>query len=156
MGNGGLTKLLWICTVLSKFGVVLVNVTAGTRSYFAYARDGALPCAKWLSTVNPVTKTPINATITLLSVCALLGLISLGSSEALYAFFSGSSVAGATAYMMPVLMRCLYEKNPECIPGPFSLGKWSTLIRWVAVIWTVFYVGLLMLVIPWYFLRAHK
>jgi amino acid transporter len=105
MGNGGFTKFLWLCTVISNFGVVFVNNTAGTRIYFAYARDGALPFSRWLSTVNGVTKTPINATIALSIVFALVGLISLGSSEALRAFFSGSSLAGATAYMMPVLMR---------------------------------------------------
>lgn len=105
MGNGGFTKLLWMCTVISNFGVVFVINTAGTRIYFAYARDGALPMAKWLSTVNSVTKTPINATIALSTVFALLGLISLGSSTALHAFFSGSSLAGAVTYLMPVLMR---------------------------------------------------
>lgn len=105
MGNGAFTKLLWLCTVLSNFGVVFVNNTAGTRIYFAYARDGALPFGEWLSTVNSVTKTPINATITLSVVFALIGLISLGSTTALHAFFSGSSLAGAVAYLMPILMR---------------------------------------------------
>ncbi|KAF2110456.1 amino acid permease [Lophiotrema nucula] len=180
MGNGGFTKLLWICTVLSNFGVVFVNNTAGTRIYFAYARDGALPFSKWLSHVNTVTKTPINATIALSLVFALIGLISLGSSAALQAFFSGSSLAGATAYLMPVLMRCVYENNPTYVPGPFTLGKWSKPVRMVAVVWTVFtlpllafphsahvtartfnwspvfYCGVLALVVPWYLFRAHK
>lgn len=105
MGNGAFAKLLWICTVLSNFGVVFVNNTAATRVYFAYARDGALPFSKWLSHVNTVTKTPLNATLALSTVFALVGLISLGSSHALHAFFSGSSLAGATAYLMPILMR---------------------------------------------------
>lgn len=135
MGNGPFTKFLWICTVLSNFGVVFVNNTAGTRVYYAYSRDGALPFSKWLSTVNPVTNTPMNATIALSTVFALVGLISFGSSNALKAFFSGSSLAGATAYLTPILMRCLYEDNPQYVPGPFSLGRWSTPIRWVAVAW---------------------
>ncbi|KEF57260.1 uncharacterized protein A1O9_05177 [Exophiala aquamarina CBS 119918] len=105
MGNGTFTKFLWACTVVSNFGVVFVINTAGTRIYFAYARDGALPMSKWLSHVNSVTKTPINATIALSTVFALIGLISLGSSTALHAFFSGSSLAGAVTYLMPVLMR---------------------------------------------------
>lgn len=105
MGNGAMAKFLWICTVLSNFGVVFVNNTAGTRVYFAYARDGALPFAKWLSHVNTVTNTPLNATLALSTVFALIGLISLGSSSALHAFFSGSSLCGATAYLMPILMR---------------------------------------------------
>lgn len=105
MGDGAFSKLLWLCTVLSNFGVVFVNNTAATRIYYAYARDGALPFSRWLSHVNGVTKTPINATVALSTVFALVGLISLGSSSALHAFFSGSSIAGATAYLMPVLMR---------------------------------------------------
>lgn len=135
MGNGVFTKFLWICTVLSNFGVVFVNNTAGTRVYFAYARDGALPFSKWLSTVNKTTNTPMNATLALSVVFALVGLISLGSTNALNAFFSGSSLAGATAYLTPILMRCVYEDNPAYVPGPFSLGRWSKPVRWIAVAW---------------------
>ncbi|KAJ9154758.1 Amino acid permease [Pleurostoma richardsiae] len=180
IGNNAFTKLLWICTVLSNFGVVFVNNTGGTRIYYAYARDGALPFAKFLSHVNSVTGTPLNATIVLSTAFALIGLISLGSSTALHAFFSGSSLAGATAYLVPVLMRCLYEDNPEYTPGPFTLGKWSRPVRLIACVWTiftlplfsfpsnplpnaktfdwsvVFYVGLLSIVLPWYFFRARR
>ncbi|KAK9788051.1 putative Amino acid permease [Seiridium cardinale] len=180
MGNGSLTKLLWICTVLSNFGVVFVCNAAATRIYFAYARDGALPCAKWLSHVNRTTRTPVNATIALSTVFALIGLISLGSTTALQAFFSGSSVSGAIAYLMPVLMRCINENNPDYKPGPFNLGKWSRPVRLVACMWTIFTLplfsfpdspnpdattfnwsiafngGLFLIVLPWYFFKARK
>ncbi|KAK6071995.1 choline transport protein [Seiridium cupressi] len=180
MGNGSLTKLLWICTVLSNFGVVFVCNAAATRIYFAYARDGALPFAKWLSHVNRTTRTPVNATIALSTVFALIGLISLGSTTALQAFFSGSSISGAIAYLMPVLMRCINENNPDYKPGPFNLGKWSRPVRLVACIWTIFTLplfsfpdspnpdattfnwsiafngGLFLIVLPWYFFKARK
>ncbi|KAK6070644.1 choline transport protein [Seiridium cupressi] len=180
MGNGSLTKLLWICTVLSNFGVVFVCNAAATRIYFAYARDGALPFAKWLSHVNRTTRTPVNATIALSTVFALIGLISLGSTTALQAFFSGSSISGAIAYLMPVLMRCINENNPDYKPGPFNLGKWSRPVRLVACIWTIFTLplfsfpdspnpdattfnwsiafngGLFLVVLPWYFFKARK
>jgi amino acid transporter len=158
MGNGGFTKFLWLCTVLSNFGVVFVMNTSGTRIYFAYARDGALPGSRWLSKVNKTTRTPINATIALSTIFALVGLLSLGSTTALQAFFSGSSLAGALSYLMPPLMRyvsprlniwrrkltadteptnrCIYEDNPDYHPGPFSLGKWSRPVRLVACTWT--------------------
>ncbi|KAK9424816.1 putative Amino acid permease/ SLC12A domain-containing protein [Seiridium unicorne] len=180
MGNGSLTKVLWICTVLSNFGVVFVCNAAATRIYFAYARDGALPFAKWLSHVNRTTRTPVNATIALSTVFALIGLISLGSTTALQAFFSGSSISGAIAYLMPVLMRCINENNPDYKPGPFNLGKWSRPVRLVACIWTIFTLplfsfpdspnpdattfnwsiafngGLFLIVLPWYFFKARK
>ncbi|EFX04896.1 amino acid permease [Grosmannia clavigera kw1407] len=180
MGDGAFPKLLWICTVLSNFGIVFVMNTSGTRIFWAYARDGALPFSRFLSAINKTTRTPMNASVTLSAVFALIGLISLGSTTALQAFFSGSSVTGAAAYLMPVLMRCLYEDNPEYVPGPFTLGRLSRPIRWTAALWTiftlpllafpstahpdastfnwsvVFYVGMFVIVLPWYFLRARK
>lgn len=135
MGNGALTKTLWLLTIISNFGVLFVVTTASSRVYFAYARDGALPFSTWLAHVNSRTQTPVNATAAVCSLTALLGLISLGSTTALNAFFSGSSISGAVAYMMPLLMRCLYEDNPNYKPGPFTLGKWSRPVRWVAVLW---------------------
>lgn len=179
MGDGAFPKLLWICTVLSNFGIVFVMNTSGTRIFWAYARDGALPFSRWLSSIHKTTRTPINATVALSTSFALIGLISLGSTTALQAFFSGSSVTGAAAYLIPVLMRCIYEDNPDYVPGPFTLGRLSRPIRWVAVLWTsftlpllafpttahpdastfnwsvVFYVGMFIIVIPWFYLRAR-
>jgi len=34
---------------------------AGSRLMFSYSRDGALPASKWISTVHPRFKTPVNA-----------------------------------------------------------------------------------------------
>jgi len=105
LSNGALAKTLWFLTLLSNFGCIFVMTTSGSRIYFAYARDGALPFPTWMSHVNSVTKTPINATVTLCTAIALLGLIGLGSSTALNGLFAGSSLSGAVAYLMPVLMR---------------------------------------------------
>ncbi|KUJ17104.1 amino acid permease [Mollisia scopiformis] len=179
-GNGALTKVLWAATVISNFGVIFVMTTSSSRIIFAYARDGALPFQRWMSHVNRVTKTPINATVALCISVSLVGLISLGSSTALNAFFAGSSLAGAIAYLMPVLMRCINENNPDYHPGVFSMGKWSKPVRWIAVIWAIFmlpifsfpttpnptaktfkwtvpiYIGIMCIIVPWYFFRARK
>jgi amino acid transporter len=105
LGNHTLARFLWLCTVLSNFGVLFVMTVSSSRVYFAYARDGALPFSKWLSHVNDTTKTPVNSTFTLCMIIALLGSISVGNSTALNGLFSGSALAGAVAYLMPVLMR---------------------------------------------------
>jgi amino acid transporter len=105
LGNGALAKFLWLCTVLSNFGVLFVMTVSSSRVYFAYARDGAMPFSKWLSHVNHITKTPVNATLAFCVRISLLGLISVGSMTALNGLFSGSALAGSVAYLIPVLMR---------------------------------------------------
>ena len=179
LGDGAFARVLWALTVISNFGLIFVMTTAGCRVYFAYARDGALPGSKWISHINSTTHTPVNATITLSTIIALVGLISLGSTTALNAFFAGSSLAGAISYLMPILMRTINENNPDYIPGPFTLGKWSKPLRWISIAWTVFtlpifsfpsepnpsaktfkwtvpmYVGILCIIMPWYAFRAR-
>src|ERR1700744_5122299 len=47
---------------------------AGSRLMFSYARDGALPAAKWISTVHRKFKTPVNALLAGAVVTALFVL----------------------------------------------------------------------------------
>ena len=59
---------------------------AASRFVWAFARDGGLPGSKWLAKVNPRLQVPLNATLVVVVLNALLGLISLGSSVAYGAF----------------------------------------------------------------------
>lgn len=59
---------------------------AASRFVWAFARDGGLPCSQWLAQVHPRLQVPLNATVVVCVLNALLGLISLGSSVAYGAF----------------------------------------------------------------------
>ena len=52
---------------------------AGARLTFSYARDGALPGAKWIATVHPRFKTPVNALLGGRVVTALFVLLVFAS-----------------------------------------------------------------------------
>ena len=52
---------------------------AGSRLMFSYARDGALPAAKWISTVHSKFKTPVNALLSGAVVTALFVLLEFAS-----------------------------------------------------------------------------
>jgi amino acid transporter len=52
---------------------------AGSRLMFSYARDGALPAAKWISTVHSRFKTPVNALLSGAVVTALFVLLEFAS-----------------------------------------------------------------------------
>jgi amino acid transporter len=107
---------------------------------FSYARDGALPAAKWVSSVHPRFKTPVNAllsgaVVTVLfvllefaspthnvhilwfdypaNVNVLVSLISFGTSGIYLSFFLtvvGAAIARARGWV------------PE---GKFQLGRWA-------------------------------
>ena len=119
-------------------------VTA-SRIFFAYSRDKALPFSAWLSKVDKRTHTPNNASFAVFVMSAAFGAISVASDTAFGAFFSGSTLAGQIAYILPVLGRCLYEDNPSYTPGPYNLGRWSRTIRWLAVAWNFFIMPLVSL-----------
>ncbi|HTR95643.1 MAG TPA: APC family permease [Trebonia sp.] len=113
---------------------------AGSRLMFSYARDGALPRAKWIASVHPKFKTPVNAllsgaVVTVLFVLfvfatpthdmkilwftypantsALVSLVSFGTSGIYLSFFLtvlGVGIARARGWV------------PE---GKFQLGRWA-------------------------------
>ncbi|HEY6495728.1 MAG TPA: APC family permease [Trebonia sp.] len=113
---------------------------AGSRLMFSYARDGALPAAKWISSVHKKFKTPVNAllcgaVVTTLFVLlefaspahdvhilwftypantnVLVSLVSFGTSGIYLSFFLtvvGAAVARARGWV------------PE---GKFQLGRWA-------------------------------
>jgi amino acid transporter len=70
-GGGVASILAQLPTGLQDFALLLIIFAffscgtsvqgAGSRLMFSYARDGALPRAKWISTVHPRFKTPVNA-----------------------------------------------------------------------------------------------
>jgi amino acid transporter len=126
---------------------------AGSRLMFSYARDGALPRARWIASVHPRFKTPVNAllsgaVVTVLFVLfvfatpthdlhilwftypantsALVSLVSFGVSGIYLSFFLtvlGAGIARARGWV------------PE---GKFQLGKWA---------WPVIIVGGLYLLV---------
>jgi len=111
---------------------------SASRIFFAYSRDKALPGHAWLSRVSERTHTPNNASLAVFVLSSAFGAISVGSDTAFQAFFSGSTLAGQIGYILPVLWRCLYEDNPDYKNGPFHLGRWSKMVRRIAVAWMVF------------------
>lgn len=65
-------------------------LTAASRCTWAFSRDGGIPGFHWWKVVNQRFGLPVNSLILSTVVCALLGLIYLGSSAAFNAFTGGA------------------------------------------------------------------
>jgi amino acid transporter len=62
------------------------------RMLWSFSRDGALPFWRFWSAINPVTKTPLNAVLFMVTLAFILGLPMLNSTTAFSAVVSISTI----------------------------------------------------------------
>ncbi|KAJ6115686.1 hypothetical protein N7523_006103 [Penicillium sp. IBT 18751x] len=133
---GGTT--MWAFAILVQFFTGCSAMLADTRMAYAFARDNALPFSEFLSKINPYTQTPVNAVWFVVFFSAGLNCIAIGSTETATAIFSVTAPALDLSYVSVILAHQIYKRKVKFIEGPFTLGKWGTLINYVAVIWVLF------------------
>jgi amino acid transporter len=110
----------------------MASVTANSRMSYAFARDDAIPGSRIWKKVNPRTGTPTNSIWLCVGLSTILVLPSLWNTVAYFAATSIAVIGLYIAYVGPVLLRRL---NPDFQPGPWSLGKWSAPVGWIAIVW---------------------
>lgn len=87
----------WSWSNMSVLGIwvfaAIGSLTAASRCTWAFSRDGGIPASGWWKKVDERFGIPVNSLILSAVVCALLGLIYLGSSAAFNAFTGGEFVS---------------------------------------------------------------
>ncbi len=82
---------------------------------------------------------PLNSLGLVATIIALLMLINLGSTTALFAILSLSSIALALSYVLPIIFFALARLRGDRIPfGPFRLGRMGLPINIVAIAYGLF------------------
>jgi amino acid permease (GABA permease) len=136
-------KLLLLIVVIAQLFCGMASVTANSRMIYAFSRDGALPGSNFWHRVNPRTRTPTNA-IWLAAIGALiLGLPYLWNSTAYAAVTSIAVIGLYVAYVLPTFLRLRLGSAFQ--RGPWHLGRWSTPIGIISVIWVAIITILFML-----------
>ena len=64
----------------------------------------------------------------------VVGCIAIGSTTAFFAFTSVTTIALYISYVIPTLLLNTGGRA-RFVPGPFTLGKWSAPIGWIAIAW---------------------
>ncbi len=113
---------------------------AGSRLAFSYARDGALPASKWISTVHPRFKTPVNALLGGAVVTALFVLLEFASptkdTHILWFTYPANvnvlvslvsfGVSGIyLSFLMTVIGAAIARAKGWVPAGKFKLGAWA-------------------------------
>ena len=116
---------LTLITVITQAFTNISLLSEGSRSVYAFARDGAFPpfLNKYLGQVSPTLDVPVYGLLFSFIVPAILVTILFGSATA---FFTVLSIAGTglyVSYTIPIVVVALKRKAKA--PGHYNLGKWS-------------------------------
>ncbi|KAJ3339791.1 hypothetical protein HDU93_007790 [Gonapodya sp. JEL0774] len=141
-GNKEVTMFLTIYMILQYIWNIQAGHNGGSRALYAWARDGAIP--KWFHWVHPKTKQPIRAIWVHAFVTWILVSAHFGSSVAVSAFASFSTVGTYIAYTLPTICKVVWARDTFKQSG-FNLGRYSLLINYIAIIFMVYVVILLCL-----------
>ncbi|PPQ70471.1 hypothetical protein CVT26_013918 [Gymnopilus dilepis] len=141
LGQKG-TLAVW-CFIIVIMNMASMDIlVASSRQTFAFSRDGALPFSKYLYKINKTTGTPVLCVIFCAAISMLLGLLSFAGTAAIGALFSLGIVCQYTAYMIPILARQVGKRQFR--PGPYSLGKLSSVVSYTAVAFMAFIIIILL------------
>jgi amino acid transporter len=132
---------LLVLVAIAIFACGLVILLTGVRLVWAMSRDERFPGWQMLQKVSPRTKTPLNATIAMTLISAvILGLFST-STDALFKLFGAATLLPAIIYTITVALYIAKRKQLPSSAG-FNLGRWEIPIIVVAVVWLVFELSL--------------
>ncbi|THH32399.1 hypothetical protein EUX98_g1788 [Antrodiella citrinella] len=129
------TLAVWSITILVQFFMGVTGLTAGARLTWAFSRDGALPLSRYLSRLNPITKTPLYAALYTASISLAVGFLVFAGPVATSALFS-STLVGQYISLTIVFLARFFGGEPW-VSGPFSLGKFCKPIGFTSILFMI-------------------
>ncbi|HJQ39489.1 MAG TPA: amino acid permease, partial [Thermoanaerobaculia bacterium] len=122
---------MWLCGVAS--------VTSMGRMWYAFARDDGMPGSRWLKRVGGKHHTPFIAII----VTSLLSVAICVYAAAWFVVTSISTICLYLAYGIPIYLnlRNRIRKSGEFMTrdvAPWNLGRWSSALNAIAILWIAF------------------
>jgi amino acid transporter len=124
---------MWFCG--------LSSVTSNSRALFAFARDGGAPFSQTLAEVSARWRTPAAAVWACVAIAFLLALW----GRAYSVIVSISTIGLYAAYGLPILCAVRERGRGGVERGPWTLGRWSTMVNVIALGWIAFITVLFML-----------
>lgn len=136
-------ELLILIVIGAQFYCGMSSITANSRMIYAFSRDGAMPFSSFWHHVDKKRRVPVRSAWFGAVGAFILSLPYL-KNYAAYAAVTSIAVIGLyIAYLTPVFLRRI---NPKAfVPGPWVLGGYGVVIGWIAIVWVIFIVILLML-----------
>ncbi len=126
-----------IFAVFSIWIAAVILILAGSRVFYAYARDGQIPAAQFFGKLNR-EHVPQNGAI----VCALAAILILFWTYLLNVLLAGITVLWTAAYAV-VLAAVWWEKIRGRFPAAAFRARWWRVVYPVALLWSLAVCGIL-------------
>ncbi|EIN04131.1 APC amino acid permease [Punctularia strigosozonata HHB-11173 SS5] len=133
---------IWSLFVITYWMAITSLMVSGSRQVYAFSRDGALPFSSVLYRINSLTGTPVNCVWFTAILSLLPSLLAFAGTAAISAVFTMVIIGLYITYAIPICSRFL--SNNDFVPGPFSLGRMSAPVAFLAVSWMVFAIIILL------------
>ncbi|MGQ0505640.1 MAG: amino acid permease [Myxococcaceae bacterium] len=131
LGEGMGNALIWVVLGAMWF-CGLASITSNSRMLFAFARDGGLPLSSQIARVSKRFRSPHVAVW--VSAVAAFGVALWSSAYA--AMVALSTIALYGSYALPIALGLRARVNGHWHQrGPWDLGRWSSVINVIALLW---------------------
>ncbi|RYC80538.1 hypothetical protein BFJ63_vAg16575 [Fusarium oxysporum f. sp. narcissi] len=128
--SAGFTTVLVMFIIAIAVVAAVAGLTSTSRTFWAFARDDAVPFSKYFSKVSSgkrmKKKIPTHAIVLIFTLNMLLGLIYVGNTTAFNAVLSMSIFGMYLSYMLPIIAMLFFGRNslqPSGY-GRFKLSRW--------------------------------
>ena len=115
------------------------GLTSTSRTFWAFARDNAIPASEFFAHVDTRLRIPVRMVVLVSFLQLLLGFVYLGSTTAFNAVISMAIIGMYLSYALPIAYMLFCGRGlggPQ--PGPFKMGHvMGMLTNSVALIWLI-------------------
>lgn len=108
------------------------------RTWWALARDNAVPFSPFFTRVNEKLSCPIEATIFTGILTVALGAITLGSKTAFTDLAGSFIILSSTSYVLAIAPN-LFTRRKYMPPGPFHMGSAGYIVNALACVFVIFF-----------------
>ncbi|MCV7227245.1 amino acid permease [Mycolicibacterium komossense] len=135
LGSAAVKPILFLFVVgfLASF---LALQASGSRVIWSYARDRALPGSKILVRLSKTEAQPVPAILVTAVIGAFVYLISTTDVYSVLVTFTAGGYY--LAFLFPLVTGLIARLRGQWVPGPWNLGKLSTPVAVLAVLWASF------------------
>jgi amino acid transporter len=139
-------KILVVTIIYSVFAALVVNMAAMGRLVFSLSRDNMLPGSSFLVRVNPTTRTPVNAIVTMFVLFTVVLIFAATQTNAYVILIASGTPLYYLAYLLIVISYGLRRGRLSHLPTGFDLGRWAGPVFVITAIWLVF--AILVIALP--------
>ncbi|KAF5023083.1 hypothetical protein F66182_4840 [Fusarium sp. NRRL 66182] len=126
------TFALLFIILLSSLCCVTGTVLTNSRTYWALARDDAVPLSRYFARVSTSLGTPVESTLYVAVIASGIGAIPLGSSVGFSNLTGSFIIISTVSYAIPIAAN-LISGRKRFPPGPFHLKSMGFVVNCLAV-----------------------